>query len=380
MLFSDIIGQEHIKSHLKATVDNQRISHAQLFIGKEGSGTLASAIAYAQYLLCAHSDNKESCALKCEKLAHPDLHFAFPVANNNTVKKHAVSNLFLQEWRTFVEEKPYGSLLDWYQEIQIENKQGKIGVDEAEQIVKSLKLKAYEGGYKVMVIWMAEKMNIEAANKLLKLIEEPPENTVFLLVTEDEDKLLNTILSRCQILKFPVLSEKDIADSLIERENSFPTEATKIAIQSDGNYNKALQILKQDSNDLLFEQWFIEWVRSAFKAKGNPAVIQNLVQWSETISKTGRETQKSFLHYCLQFFRQAMLFNFNAKELVFLETKTQGFSLKKFAPFIHSGNIVAIEKEVAEAIYHIERNGNPKIILLDTSIKLTRLLHTKESS
>ena len=380
MLFSDIIGQEHIKSHLKTTVDNQRVSHAQLFIGKEGTGTLDSAIAYAQYLLCAHSEDKESCALKCEKLAHPDLHFAFPVATNNSVKKHAVSNLFLGEWRNFVLQKPYGSLIDWYQEIQIENKQGKIGVEEAQEIVKSLKLKAYEGGYKVMLIWMAEKMNVEASNKLLNMIEEPPKNTVFLLIAEDEDKLLNTILSRCQILKFPVLSEKDIADGLIERENSFPAEASKIAVQSDGNYNKALQLLKQDSNDLLYEEWFINWVRSAFKAKGNPAVIQNLVQWSEVIAKTGRETQKNFLQYCLQFFRQAMLFNFNAKELVFLETQTQGFSLEKFAPFIHSGNIMAIEKEISDAMYHIERNGNPKIILLDTSIKLTRLLHNKENA
>jgi len=167
---------------------------------------------------------------------------------------------------------------------------------------------------------------------------------------------------------------------LISRNNSFPAEASKIAHQSEGNFNKAVHILKHDSNDIIFEQWFVTWVRTAFKAKGNAAVIQNLIEWSEAIAKSGRETQKSFLHYCLQFFRQALLDNYGAQELVFLETETQGFSLAKFAPFIHGGNIMEIEKEVGDALYHIERNGNAKIILLDLSIKLTRLLHTKESA
>jgi DNA polymerase-3 subunit delta' len=380
MLFKDIIGQEHIINHLKTSADNGRIPHAQLFIGKEGSGTLSTAIAYAQYLLCSTNKEAASCNLKCENLAHPDLHFAFPVATNDNVKKHPISNLFLKDWRSFVKEQPYGSLFNWFQHIGVENKQGQIGVDEAEQIVKSLQLKAYEGGYKIMVIWMAEKMHTSAANKLLKLLEEPPEKTVFILIAEDQEQIINTILSRCQVLHFPVLSESDITDALLDRNNSFPAEATKIAHQAEGNFNKALHLLKHDSNDLVFENWFVLWVRTAFKAKGNAAVIQNLIEWSETIAKSGRETQKSFLKYCLQFFRQALLFNYDAKELVFLETQTQGFTLDKFAPFIHSGNIIEIEKEIGDALYHIERNGNAKIILLDLSIKLTRLLHTKENS
>jgi DNA polymerase-3 subunit delta' len=379
MLFNNIIGQEHIKNHLKTSADNGRIPHAQLFIGKEGTGTLASAIAYAQYLLCATNDDADSCNLKCEKLAHPDLHFAFPVATNDKVKKHPVSNLFLDDWRSFVKEQPYGSLFNWFRHIGVENKQGQIGVDEAEQIVKSLQLKSYEGGYKVMIIWHAEKMNTSAANKLLKLIEEPPEKTIFLLVTDDREQIINTILSRCQILDFPVLSESDISEALIANENSFHAEASKIAHQAEGNYNKALHLLHHDSSDIIFENWFILWVRTAFKAKGNAAVIQNLIEWSDTIAKSGRETQKRFLQYCLQFFRQALLHNYNAKELVFLEPEDKGFTLDKFAPFIHSGNIGEIEKEVSEAQYHIERNGNAKIIMLDLSIKLTRLLHSKES-
>jgi DNA polymerase-3 subunit delta' len=379
MLFNQIIGQEHIKNHLKVSAENGRIPHAQLFVGKEGSGTLPMAIAYAQFLLCNFSDNAEVCDLKCEKLQHPDLHFAFPVTTNEKVKKHPVSNLFLEEWRTFVASQPYGSLFNWLQHIGVEKKQGIIGVDEAEEIVKKLTLKSYEGGFKVMIIWMAEKMNIAAANKLLKLIEEPPEKTIFLLITENEEQLINTIKSRCQALHFPALSEQDISNALVVNYQAPDNEAAKIAHQSEGNFNKALHLLEHDSKDLVFEEWFVSWVRTAFKAKGNVAVVQQLIEWSETIAKTGRETQKRFLTYCLQFFRQSLLLNYKSDQLVFMETQT-GFDLSKFAPFVHAGNILAIEKELNDAIYHIERNGNGKIILLDLSMKLTRFLHQKEES
>lgn len=379
MSFDKIIGQEHIKQHLQTSAENGRIPHAQLFVGKEGSGTLPMAIAYAQFLLELSSNHPEATRLKVSKLQHPDLHFAFPVTTNDSVKKHPVSNLFLEDWRTFLEEQPYGSLFNWLQFIGVENKQGLIGVDEAQNIVKKLQLKSYEGGFKVMIIWMAEKMNIAAANKLLKLIEEPPAKTIFLLITENEDQIINTIKSRCQALHFPSLSEEDITKTLVEREQISENEAAKIAHQSEGNYNKAVHILHQDSSDLQFEQWFITWVRAAFRAKGNAAVIQDLVSWSDEIAKSGRETQKRFLAYCLQFFRQALLLNYQSSELVFLETQTPKFDLKNFAPFVHSGNIQDINKELNEALYHIERNGNAKIILLDLSMKLTRFLHKKEA-
>ncbi|WP_298262815.1 DNA polymerase III subunit delta' [uncultured Lutibacter sp.] len=380
MNFSEILGQEHLKNHLVKSTDNGRISHAQLFVGKEGSGVLPTAIAYAQYILCSTSSNKEACALKCKKLQHPDLHFAFPVSTNETVKSKPVSNLFLDEWRKFVTTNPYGNLFEWLQTLGIENKQGQIGVDEADEIVKSLKLKSYEGGYKVMIIWMAEKMNAATANKLLKLLEEPPKKTVFLLIAENEEQIITTIKSRCQILQFPLLSETDIIKGLVEREGTDPPIAQNIAQQADGNFNKALHLLHNDNTDEQFEQWFITWIRAAFKAKGNAAVIKNLIEWSETIAKTGRETQKRFLNYCLQFFRQAMLLNYGTEELVFLQPKSPNFKLENFAPFVHSGNIIEITKELNDALYHIERNGNPKIILLDLSIKLTRLLHQKETS
>jgi DNA polymerase-3 subunit delta' len=229
-----------------------------------------------------------------------------------------------------------------------------------------------------MIIWMAEKMNIPAANKLLKLLEEPPEKTIFILIAEDEEQIISTIKSRCQLLQFPVLSEADIVEGLIKNEDTDPPIAQLIAQQVDGNYNKALHLLHNDNSDEQFEHWFIIWVRAAFKAKGNAAVIQELIDWSDTIAKTGRETQKRFLNYCLQFFRQAMLLNYGADSLVFLETKTPNFKIENFAPFVHSGNILEINSELNDAIYHIERNGNAKIILLDLSIKLTRLLHNKE--
>ncbi len=378
MLFKDVLGHQHIKKHLKQSVANNRIAHAQLFVGNEGVGTLPMAIAYAQFLLCENANNKDACDLKCEKLAHPDLHFSFPVTTNTAVKKDPISNLFIEDWRLFIAQNPYGNLYQWLQHIGVENKQGIINKFEAQQIVKTLKLKSFEGGFKVQIIWMAEKMNTEAANKLLKLIEEPPSKTVFILIAEHEDQILQTIRSRCQVLHFQNLSEKDITEALITQEGLADLEAKNIAVQSQGNYAKALRLVEDNASDSLFEEWFINWIRSAFRARGNAAVIQDLVNWSNTIAVTGRETQKQFLQYCIQFFRQALLYNYKAHNLVHFNSRT-GFDLSKFAPFVHSQNILEITKELEDAIYHIERNGNAKIILTDLSIKLTRFLHIKEA-
>src|SRR5690606_35250293 len=382
MLFSEILGQEHLKNHLTQSVDNGRIPHAQLFVGPEGCGTLPMAIAYAQYILCNNKNSEntggnEACNLKFSNISHPDLHFAFPVATNDKIKSHPVSNHFMEEWRQLISQQPYGNLFDWYQLIGIDNKQGQIGVDEAQDIVKSLSLMSYEGGYKIMLIWMAEKMNTAASNKLLKLIEEPPNKTVFILITEDEENIINTIRPRCQVLHFPPLAESVIKDALIKNFQAEEAVATKIAHHSNGNYKKACDLVYQDSEDLQFEDWFVFWIRSAFKAKGNKAAIHDLISWSDEISKTGRETQKQFLMFCLDFFRQAMLLNYNAPELVYMEPKSKNFKLENFAPFVNEANILDISNELQDAMYHIERNGNSKIILTDLSIKLTRLLHKK---
>ena len=341
------------------------------------------AIAYAQYILCNNTQGEnngdnQACNLKCNKFSHPDMHFSYPVATTSSIKSKPISKYFSKEWREFVSANPYGNLFDWLKFLDVEKKQGLIGKDEALEITKTLSLKAFEGGYKIMIIWGADKMNIASANKLLKLIEEPPDKTVLILITDNEEAIIKTILSRCQVLHFPKVSEENITKSLIERHVVDEKIATKIAHQANGNWNKALHLVKHDSNDNLFETWFITWIRTAFRAKGNPAVVEGLINWSNEIATTSRETQKQFLLYCLHFFRQAMLLNYKADKLVYLETSTANFDLKKFAPFIHSKNIIGINETLNDAIYHIERNGNAKIILLDISIKLTRLLHTKE--
>ncbi|MBT8254264.1 MAG: DNA polymerase III subunit delta' [Flavobacteriaceae bacterium] len=384
MLFSDILGQEHLKKHLTHGADVGRIPHAQLFVGPEGSGTLPMAISYAQYILCMNSggenlNGNEACNLKFKHLSHPDLHFAFPVAANDRIKSHPVSSHFLEEWRSLLNEQPYCNLYDWYTKLGIDNKQGQIGVDEAHDIVKSLSLKSYEGGYKVMIIWMAEKMNTSCANKLLKLLEEPPAKTVFILIAEDEEKVITTIRSRCQILHFPPLPEDVIKQALIKIYGLDEAVALKFAHQANGNFNKATDRIYSDSEDLQFEEWFVFWIRSAFKAKGSKSAIHDLISWSEEVARTGRETQKQFLGYCLNMCRQAMLLNYQVPSLVYSETQVNGFELDKFAPFIHENNILEISDELQNAIYHIERNGNSKIVLTDLSIKLTRLLHRKAS-
>ena len=316
MDFSEIIGQNHLKTHLQQTVKNGRIPHTQLFAGKTGSGILPMAIAYAKEILCSGyevgSQTQHACAQKIDKLAHPDLHFVFPVNTTDSIKKNPVSNHFIESWREFVFANPYGSLFEWLQLIGIENKQGNISKFEAEDISKKLSLKAYEGGYKVMVIWMADKMNVECANKILKLVEEPPEKTVLLLLTENEEHILSTILSRCQRLHFPLLSETDIASGLIKKYTIPETKAKIISRKANGDFNNALRLINENESDVLFEKWFINWVRAAFRAKGNKAIITTLLDWSEHLAKEGRETQKKFLQYCLETFRQALLQNYGA--------------------------------------------------------------------
>lgn len=382
MQFSEILGQEYIKSHLTKSAASGRIPHGQLFIGPEGSGTLPMAIAYAQYILCNNQGSEndgsnESCNLKFDSISHPDLHFIYPTVTTDSVKTKPKSIDFLTEWRAFIQEHPYGGLFDWYRTLGVQNKQGEIRVEDAESILKSLALKSYEGGYKVIIIWMADKMNIASSNKLLKLLEEPTDKTLFLLISENEEDIIQTIRSRCQVLHFNGLNENVIAQALVTRENIDPRTAKKVAHQAQGNFNKAMHLLHEDGEELPFEEWFVLWVRAAFRAKGNAAAINDLIQWSEQIATLGRETQKKFLQFCIDMFRQALLLNYQTTSLVYMEPKVEKFKLENFAPFVNGNNINDIFKELSEAIYHIERNGNAKIILTDLSIKLTRLIHKK---
>lgn len=374
MNFDNIIGHTHTKKYLLEGISNGRVAHTQLFVGSDGIGTLPMAIAYATEIICANGNEKAR--IKCNNLSHPDLHFAFPVATTKQVDKNPISSLFMKEWRSFVQEQPYGNLFDWYKFIGVDNKQGQIGVKEAEEITRKLTLKSFEGGYKVMIIWMAELMNNDCSNKLLKLLEEPPAQTIFLLVAENQNQILPTILSRCQITQLYQLGETAIIEGLMN-EGIEEIQAKKIALRSQGNYKKALEYASQTEDDS-FEQWFVKLVRTAYSAKGNKASILELIRWGDELTSKGREVQKQFLEYCLEVFRQAMLLNYQAEELVYMQFPSTNFKLKNFAPYVHNNNIEMIQKEIETAIFHIERNGMGKAVFTDLSIKLIRLIHTKQ--
>lgn len=383
MVFSEIIGQNHIKSHLVTSLENGRIPHAQIFSGINGSGLLPLALAYANEILSKQylkdSTEYQASQNKVNKLIHPNLHFVYPVNTGDSIKKNAISDHYAGEWREFVLENPYASLFDWMQYIGVEKKQGNISKYEAESISRKLSLKAYEGGYKVMIVWMAENMNMECANKILKLVEEPSDRTVLLLLTENEGQIITTIRSRCQALQIPPLAQNDIAQALTKRFDISENLAIQVAIRARGDYNRALQLKDETGEEKIFEKWFIIWVRSAFRAKGNKQAINHLLDWSDDIAKQGRETQKKFILYCSEVFRQAMLKNYKADSLIFFEANDVSFEIKKFAPFVHQNNIFEISASLEEALYHIERNGNAKIIFTDLSIQLTRLIHRSEA-
>ena len=374
MLFREIVGQEKIIEELARSYRNGRVSHCQLFSGPQGSGTLPLAIAYARLVLCGeNSSSRNSCGLKISELKHPDLHFIYPVANNLDIKSKAISVNFLPQWREFIHSNAYGSLYDWHLSIGIENKQGKIGVDEVSDIFKKMSLKPYEGGWKVAIIWMAEKMNLSATNKLLKLIEEPPDKTLFVFVSEDPSSLTETLISRCQIIKLKKLSSEKISKELISRGYS-SEEARAASMHSSGDFNKALKAVGNKEEENVFEEWFLSWVRSAFKVRTNKEAVIELVSWSKALSKKGRETQKSFITFALDLFRQALLKNYFLNELTVFSPKTD-FNFEAFSEFITGQNIEEISQELEKAYYNIQSNGNSNMIFMDLSLKLTRLIH-----
>lgn len=372
MKWENICGHEIIKRKLQESIEKNRISHAQLFLGKNGWGTLELAITYASEILVSELD--EGVRSKVEKLQHPDIHFTFPVSPTDKYKK-PTSNDFLKEFREFYLQNPYGSLYEWQEFNEVEKKQSVINVAEASEISKFISLNSYEGSYKFVIMWLPERMNNDAANKLLKALEEPPKKTVFLLVTEREDLLLPTITSRCQLVKVNRLSDDEVAEYLVNNKQLSQENAKKIALSANGDLHQALQNINLSREE--FETYFIQWVRYAFMAKKNPAVLRNLVNWSSEISIWPREKQRQFLSYCSEIFRQALLNNYQASSLVFMKLSVDGFNWEKFSEYIHGANIEEILEEINKGSYHIERNANAKIVLLDLSILLTRHLHKK---
>ncbi|WP_167342771.1 ATP-binding protein [Nonlabens sp. SY33080] len=367
-----ILGLEHIKKHLLSTVENGRIAHAQLLVGPSGSGTLPLAIFYARAILC--QKNPDSCHIQMDQLAHPDLHFSFPSASTKETGSKATSDDYLKSFRSFVKEHPYGNISAWAKYVDLEKKNVEIKVGEGELIMKKLSLKSYEGGYKVLIMWQADRMNSEAANKLLKLIEEPPKNTVILLVAENTDRMLNTIISRCQVIEVPKLPVSVITAGLQLQNSLNENESTAIARQANGDFFKALELASNISEDNEFEELLIKWVRTAYQAKTKPSAITELINWATAISSLNREKQQRFLNYAVEFFRQAMLLNYKADRIVYLNPKT-GFDLKKFAPFITGNRMIAVQEQIETSLYHIQRNGNGKVILTDLAIGMTRILH-----
>jgi DNA polymerase-3 subunit delta' len=372
MLFDEITGHKRIIEHLKNSVTNQKVSHAQLFSGPEGAGILSVAIAYAQYVLCSQNQNKDICEKKIKDLNHPDLHFVFPVSTTPEVKSKPTSKDYIVQWREFLNENKFGTIQEWYEKIGIEKKAGLISVEEAADVVKAMSLRAFEGGFKVMIIWKPELMNITTANKLLKLIEEPTGKSLFIFVTEDEEAIIKTIQSRTQIVYFNKLSNADVTNYLLDNFEILETKAKDIAVQSGGNISKAINIVSDDHSDAEFQELFVNWVRASFKAD-----LKMLVNWSDAMAKKGKQFQINFLKFATRVFRQALLENYEAKELSFLKFEVQGFKFENFISYVHGQNIVDMMNEMDLAIFHIERNGNAKIVLLDVSVKITRGLHTK---
>ncbi|MDG2164986.1 MAG: DNA polymerase III subunit delta' [Flavobacteriales bacterium] len=380
MLFKEVLGQEKLKELLMHSVREGRVPHAQLFLGSKGSANLALALALAQYVACNNKQQDDSCGkcpscLKHLKFVHPDLHFVFPVATTSNVKTKPISKNFLSEWRDLLDENPYFSVFDWLKHIGVDNKQGLISVEESAHVLKDLSLKPFEGETKMMLIWMPEKMNVQAANKLLKIIEEPPQKTLFLFVAESTENMLATVLSRTQLIKVPRHSDEDLENYLTNRG----VEQSKVKMISalvEGNINEALQLADYVEDAEQNSLSFVKWMRLCFSAL-QVKDIDKLVQWSEKMAKAGRENQKSFLLYASNVMRDALLKNYGVETMMKMNLGGQDFTMEKFAPFIHAGNCMEIISELNMAQLHIERNANPKILFLDTSFKIARLLHKK---
>ena len=380
MYFKEVLGQEKLKKLLMQSIREGAVPHAQLFLGPKGSANLALALAFAQYVACANKQQDDACGtcpscVKHLKFVHPDLHFVFPVATTSNVKTKPVSKNFLSEWRSLLDENPYFSLFDWLKHIGVENKQGLISVEESTNVLKDLSLKPYESETRIMLIWMPEKMNIQAANKLLKIIEEPPQKTLFLLVAESTENMLATVLSRTQLLKVPRHSDEEVLNYLTNRGVE-QGKAKMISNLVDGNINEAIQLAEHVEDSEQNALSFVQWMRLCFSAL-QVKDIDKLVQWSEMMAKAGRENQKSFLLFASNVMRDALLKNYGVEKMMKMNVSGQNFTMEKFAPFIHAENCMEIISELNMAQLHVERNANPKILFLDTSFKIARLLHKK---
>lgn len=355
------------------TIKDGRIAHAQLFHGKLGYGVFPLVVEYAAKIL---SIDNEDAYYRAKKFIHPDLHFSFPVVSSSDSKKENYRAELLKNFKEMMLELPTSSLADWYQKIQVGNKQGIINVDETEYFINKLQLASYEGGFKILIIWMAEKMNTQAANKFLKFLEEPDPNTKIFLICEDISDMLPTILSRCQIHKIPKFSNEEIVQELTKNYEITREDANFIAFQANGDWNEALKIVENHEERLEFEEIFVQWTRTAFKAAKNFKALAELQVLSAKVADFGREKQKRFLSFCTEVFRQALLKNYQLHSLVNKEVKVENFNFSNFSTYIHGANIPEILDMLSKAEYCIERNAHAKITFTNLFIELIRKLHT----
>jgi DNA polymerase III subunit delta' len=372
MQFKHVVGQEAIKQRLIEAVLDERVSHAQLFAGPEGVGKLAMALAYAQYVNCKHRSATDSCGecpscKKYQKLIHPDLHFVYPVVKTAKFKE-PVSDNFLDKWRLQVIRNPYFNLNMWYKSIEVENAQGQIYVHESSEIIRKLNLKTFEAEYKVMIIWMAERMNAQCANKLLKMIEEPPPKTLFILISEDEEQIISTIRSRTQLVKFIGIEPGAMGTALQLLPEIKGKNIPGLVHLANGNYITALSLLSPDEESTFYFEQFTGIMRTSYKRDWT-----SMFTWVEEVSALGREKQKSFLLYCMRMLRENFIMNLKRPEIVYLTDAEKAFS-DRFSPFINERNIQVFSDEFENAYRDIAQNGNPRIILLDLSLKITKMI------
>jgi len=370
MQFKQIVGQEAIKQRLVTSVKENRVSHAQLFLGPGGSGSLPLAVAYAQYLSCEDKLEDDSCGecsscRKYQKLMHPDLHFSYPFFAKH---KEDTAITFIEQWRDAFLANPYLSLDAWRGYLDAENKQANINIAECHQIIKKLSFKPFESPYKILILWLPEYLD-KSGNALLKIIEEPQPNTLFILVAQNQDQILNTILSRTQLIKIPPLEFEDIKNHLVTQHNQTVDASTEIAYLAEGSLTEALNMLQYDNKG--YHEQFVQWLRLCFANKG-----LDVMSFVDVAAKMGRENQKNFLRYGINFLRECCLLLSGAGSLVHLpagELETA----QKMANVMIVEEAEAIVAELEKAHYHVERNGNPKILFLDVSLQIIKILSFK---
>ena len=376
MLFKEIIGQQEIKQKLRGLVRDDRTPHALMLFGPEGTGKLALAVAMAQYLSCKDRQEDDSCGtcpscIKFGKLVHPDLHFVVPVLKTGSMTAPPVSDDYAEVWRETLIANNYLTESQWYESLGADNKQGIINVKESENIIRKLGFKPYESDYRMVVIWLPEKMNQPAANKLLKLIEEPPAKTLILMVSEHTDKILSTILSRTQLLHVPPVSGDDLLEGLLQQEQADQQAVEDAVRRANGSISTAIQALRQDEIEGQHFELFTEIMRLSYARD-----IIKINGWVERVAGMGRERQKQLIDYSLRLLRENFMLHMEHDTLNYMSLKEADFS-HKFSPFIHEGNVHSLAEAFTLAGNHIEANGNPRIILMDLSIGVIKLLMQK---